>query len=163
MAVRVAEWFYTHLAGQKPILLLTEDKALLEQREKALVQQGDHKLSQEVIVMSLKDFLSAYHDDTGDLVDMYRSVSAREDELDGGGGGGGRDKDFVEHLKPEILEAGIKAGEIHYLRCNFPMNLPVRPLEKVSWLFGRSVCYFRKRGGIYTSMLLMEHYFKYYC
>jgi len=97
MVIQVAEWFYTHLGGQTPIVLLTEDQDLIKQYS---------RVHTEVLVLSLKEYIDKFCGGSTDIVDMYTSLSVVKDESSDG-----REKDYTEHLKSEVLEAGIKAGK----------------------------------------------------
>ncbi|XP_023335142.1 DIS3-like exonuclease 1 [Eurytemora carolleeae] len=97
MIYKVGEWYFAHLGGQKQILFITDDEH---------TRNEYCSLSNQVVVLSLQEYIEKYIPNPGEVLLMYRSLNTTEDERVEG-----REKEYTEHLKPEVLEAGIKAGK----------------------------------------------------
>ncbi|XP_048763599.2 DIS3-like exonuclease 1 [Ostrea edulis] len=90
-----AEWFYHHLAGQKPIIMVTLNK-------KAIEAYGNK--TQNVFVLSLEDYLRKFwQSHIPEVMELYESLTASlETKVKG--------KDYKGYLPMDILEAGVKSG-----------------------------------------------------
>ncbi|XP_005990163.1 DIS3-like exonuclease 1 isoform X1 [Latimeria chalumnae] len=95
-----AVWYYHHLVGQMPVVMVTED-------EEAIKQFGSE--TEGVFVISFKDYLENFWPDLKAVHELYDSIlqSQRDRENESQENHG---KEFPEHLPLEILEAGIKSG-----------------------------------------------------
>ncbi len=97
MAFQVANWYYEHLGGQKPVILVTEDKGVIE-------KYSSKRL--EVFVVSLSEYLANFLPSCEKLRSLYEGIAAALEE-----GGKGDQVDFSEYLKLEVLEAGVRKGK----------------------------------------------------
>jgi len=98
MIYQTGVWFYEHLGGQKPVILISEDDSIVK---------AFSSLRIEVFVMSLKQYLADFWGHLSTAAEVYTSIQSSSvgDEED-------RDsKDFVDYYKAEILESGIKTGK----------------------------------------------------
>ncbi|XP_041073929.1 DIS3-like exonuclease 1 [Polyodon spathula] len=98
-----AVWYYHHLAGQKPLVVITEDQDAIE---KYGIENKD------IYVISVKDYLEGFWPDLKAAHELYESLvqSLRERESES------QEKEYAEHLPMEILEAGIKSGRYIQVR-----------------------------------------------
>ncbi|MGH0140895.1 UNVERIFIED_CONTAM: hypothetical protein FKN15_049149 [Acipenser sinensis] len=92
-----AVWYYHHLAGQKPLVVITEDQDAIE-------KYGSE--NKDIYVISIKDYLEGFWPDLKAAHELYESIvqSLRERESES------QEKEYAEHLPVEILQAGIKSG-----------------------------------------------------
>ncbi|XP_033842613.1 DIS3-like exonuclease 1 isoform X1 [Periophthalmus magnuspinnatus] len=92
-----AVWFYNHLAGLKDIVMVTDDSEAVAQYS---------SLNSGVYVISMQEYLHSFWSDVNAAHELYSSivqaVQERESE--------GSEREYQEHLPPEVLEAGIKCG-----------------------------------------------------
>ncbi|XP_071794054.1 DIS3-like exonuclease 1 [Asterias amurensis] len=92
-------WYYNHLAGQKPIVFLTED-----------IESGA-KYGSETVgvhVMNVKQYLEVFWPQLTQAHDMFESLTASlTDTTDRKKGS---NKDYQDYLPNDVLAAGIKSG-----------------------------------------------------
>ncbi|CAL1604420.1 unnamed protein product [Knipowitschia caucasica] len=90
-------WYYNHLAGLKDIVMVTEDREAVTQYS---------SLYSGVYVISMQEYLHNFWLDVHAAHELYSSITqaalGRENE--------GSEKEYIEHLPSELLEAGIKSG-----------------------------------------------------
>uniref|UniRef100_A0A668A3G0 DIS3-like exonuclease 1 n=1 Tax=Myripristis murdjan TaxID=586833 RepID=A0A668A3G0_9TELE len=92
-----AVWYHDHLAGLKPIVMITEDQAAVTQYS---------SLNAGVYVISIQDYLQNFWPDLQAAHELYSSISQALQEK----GSEGTEREYAEHLPAEVLEAGIKSG-----------------------------------------------------
>ncbi|XP_056269243.1 DIS3-like exonuclease 1 [Pseudoliparis swirei] len=92
-----AVWYYHHLAGLKEVVMITED-------QEAVARYGS--LNAGVYVISVRDFLQSFWPELQAAHELYASISQALQEKEGEAS----EKEYAEHLPPELLEAGIKSG-----------------------------------------------------
>ncbi|MGH0151404.1 UNVERIFIED_CONTAM: hypothetical protein FKN15_039454 [Acipenser sinensis] len=102
-----AVWYYHHLAGQKPLVVITEDQDAIE-------KYGSE--NKDIYVISIKDYLEGFWPDLKAAHELYESIvqSLRERESES------QEKEYAEHLPVEILQAGIKSGR--YIQGTLNVN-----------------------------------------
>jgi len=93
-----ATWYYEHLGGQKPLVMLTEDTSIA-------AKYGSKRL--EVFAVKLVDYLDKFWPGVQSLRSLYVGLA---DARQAGGARRGP-TDFVEYLRADILEAGVKRGK----------------------------------------------------
>ncbi|XP_048471958.1 DIS3-like exonuclease 1 isoform X2 [Rhincodon typus] len=93
-------WYYNHLAGLMPVVMVTEDP-------EAIQKYGSE--TDGVFVVSFKSYLENFWPDLEAVHQLYDSIvqSRKERESENQEKNG---KEYSEHLPLEILEAGIKSG-----------------------------------------------------
>ncbi|XP_078097275.1 DIS3-like exonuclease 1 isoform X1 [Mustelus asterias] len=93
-------WYYNHLAGLMPVVMVTEDA-------EAIQKYGSE--TDGVFVVSFKSYLENFWPDLEAVHQLYESIvqSRKERECENQEKNG---KEYLEHLAVEILEAGIKSG-----------------------------------------------------
>ncbi|XP_062922310.1 DIS3-like exonuclease 1 isoform X2 [Mobula hypostoma] len=93
-------WYYNHLAGLMPVVMVTEDT-------EAIQKYGSE--TDGVFVVSFKSYLENFWPDLEAVHQLYESIvqSRKEREIENQENNG---KEYSEHLPLEILEAGIKSG-----------------------------------------------------
>lgn len=107
MAYRAANWFYDHLGGQKPIVIITEDDEIIKQLKSKRV---------EIFVLKFGDYLQNFWPSLETAQEMYKSLVDSKDAVKKT-----RDSDdYVDYLKLEVLEAGIKSGR--YIQGKLNVN-----------------------------------------
>ena len=97
MLFRVGCWYYDHLGGQRPIVILTEEEEVIKRFSTERI---------EVFVMSMKQYLDMFWshlDKARELLKALEFAAANPTE--------DRTKDYFEYYKPEVLEAGLRAGK----------------------------------------------------
>ncbi|XP_072031507.1 LOW QUALITY PROTEIN: DIS3-like exonuclease 1 [Amphiura filiformis] len=94
-----AVWYYNHLAGQKPIVLLTEN-------EKVIEEYGSKTAG--VYVLSIGNYLNMFWPDLNQALDIYESLKASLAEVESQSKGSS--KEYTEYLPMDVLSAGIKSG-----------------------------------------------------
>nr|XP_020441270.1 DIS3-like exonuclease 1 [Monopterus albus] len=92
-----AVWYYNHLAGMIPIVMITEDQDAVAQYS---------CLSSGVYVVSVQDYLQMFWEQLDAARELYSSISQVLQEKESEG----MEKEYAEHLPAEVLEAGIKSG-----------------------------------------------------
>jgi hypothetical protein len=104
LALKSATWFYEHLGGQKPIVVVTEDDAIInhyknERREVFVLKLGDY----------LQDFWPSLSPESKDvyagLVEVKRAVAAGETT-------GGKQEDYRDYYKSELVQSGLRQGRL---------------------------------------------------
>ncbi|KAK3090437.1 hypothetical protein FSP39_011852 [Pinctada imbricata] len=92
---KAAEWFYHHLAGQMPIIMVTQDKQAVE-------KYGSTTLN--VFVMTLEDYLNQFWSPLiPDIMELYHSITASmECKV--------KERDYKGYLPSEVLDNGLKSG-----------------------------------------------------
>uniref|UniRef100_A0A673L1V2 DIS3-like exonuclease 1 n=1 Tax=Sinocyclocheilus rhinocerous TaxID=307959 RepID=A0A673L1V2_9TELE len=92
-----AVWYYNHLAGLQPVVMITEDNDAIS--EFSAVNSG-------VYVISTQEYLLSFWPDLQAAHDLYNSIAQTLQERESEG----VEKVYTEHLPAEVLEAGIKSG-----------------------------------------------------
>uniref|UniRef100_A0A8D3E4M7 DIS3-like exonuclease 1 n=1 Tax=Scophthalmus maximus TaxID=52904 RepID=A0A8D3E4M7_SCOMX len=92
-----AVWFYNHLAGLMDIVMITED-------QEAVTRYSS--LNSGVYVISVRDYLQNFWPELRAAHELHASVCQALQEKEGEV----RERQYAEHLPPEVLEAGIKSG-----------------------------------------------------
>ncbi|XP_061571365.1 DIS3-like exonuclease 1 [Cololabis saira] len=92
-----AVWYYNHLAGVMNVVMITED-------QEAVAQYSS--LNSGVFVVTVQDYLQNFWPDLVQAQDLYRSISQVLQDKEGED----TQREFSEHLPPEVLESGIKSG-----------------------------------------------------
>ncbi|XP_067105156.1 DIS3-like exonuclease 1 isoform X1 [Osmerus mordax] len=92
-----AVWYHDHLTGLKPVVMITEDQAALAEYS---------SLHCGVYVLSTQDYLRTFWPELLAAQELYSSIAQALQER----GGEGSEREYVDHLPAEILEAGIKSG-----------------------------------------------------
>lgn len=92
-----AVWYHDHLAGLRPVVMITEDKA-------AVVEYSS--LNCGVYVISTQEYLQSFCPELQAAQELYCSITQalQEKETEG------TEREYAEHLPAEVLEAGIKSG-----------------------------------------------------
>ncbi|XP_069126738.1 DIS3-like exonuclease 1 [Argopecten irradians] len=92
---KAADWFYNHLAGQMPIVMVTQDKQVI-------AEYGN--LQVNVFVMTLQDYLDTFWKMIlPSITDLVYSITASLEAKT-------RDKDYVGYQPSDVIEAGLKSG-----------------------------------------------------
>ncbi|ROL52738.1 DIS3-like exonuclease 1 [Anabarilius grahami] len=92
-----AVWYYNHLAGLRPVVMITEDTDTISEYS---------ALNSGVYVISTQDYLLSFWPDLQAAHDLYNSIAQTLQERESEGA----EKVYAEHLPAEVLEAGIKSG-----------------------------------------------------
>lgn len=104
LAFKAANWYYEHLGGQKPVVIITEDQELV----KRLASQR-----LEIFVLTLKDYLTRFWPNLPKLLETYESISeslaSKATDND----------DYTDYLKQEVIEAGLRQGRL----CQGKLNV----------------------------------------
>ena len=69
-AYAAAEWYYEHLGGQKPLVIVTEDREVVARLANRRI---------EIFVLTLGDYLDRFFPDCRDVAELYRGVAAARD------------------------------------------------------------------------------------
>ncbi|XP_040572324.1 DIS3-like exonuclease 1 [Lepeophtheirus salmonis] len=96
LSFKAASWYYEHLGGQKPIVILTENikvKALFENKR------------YEIFFLSLEEYLKDFWPNLDSAFDTYKSLKALDESSTKG-------SEFEDYIKTEMIEAGIKSGRL---------------------------------------------------
>ena len=109
MIFRVGCWYYEHLAGQIPIVLLTEDPDVIKSLSAERL---------EVFVMSMPQYLDMFWTHLHKAADLLKSI-----ELAAANPVEDRTKEFTEYYKPDVLEAGLRSGKFISGRLNVNKHL----------------------------------------
>ncbi|KAK6178827.1 hypothetical protein SNE40_011323 [Patella caerulea] len=91
---KACEWYYDHLAGQIPMVMLTHN-------EEAIQLYSDKKVN--VFVMTVKDYLAGFWEQLEGIMDLYESLTTALENKS-------KDRDYSGYLPLDVLEAGIKSG-----------------------------------------------------
>jgi len=115
---KAAVWYYEHLGGQKPVVIVTEDQDLLKTHQNSRL---------EVFVIKLSEYLGNFWPKLSAAHTLYESLRAAHTELqltsaaaaaaDGTSSLGDilakkKRTGYEDHWKPEAVEAGLKAGKL---------------------------------------------------
>uniref|UniRef100_A0A8C9VND5 DIS3-like exonuclease 1 n=1 Tax=Scleropages formosus TaxID=113540 RepID=A0A8C9VND5_SCLFO len=104
---RAAVWYHDHLAGLKPVVMITEDQHAVAEY---------NRLTSGVYVISTQEYLQSFWPDLQAAQELYISIAQvlqeRESE--------GQEREYAEHLPAEVLEAGIKSGR--YIKGTLKVN-----------------------------------------
>ncbi|XP_035667414.1 DIS3-like exonuclease 1 [Branchiostoma floridae] len=104
---KAAEWYYNHLAGQIPVVVLSEDPQ---------IQEEYGPMTPGVFVVNMGEYLNNFWPDLQAAHDIYESLVAGLQEKGKSTGS----KEYKDYLPVEVVEAGIKSGR--YLRGNLQVN-----------------------------------------
>ncbi|XP_037390155.1 DIS3-like exonuclease 1 isoform X1 [Pygocentrus nattereri] len=102
-----AVWYYNHLAGLRPVVMITED-------EDAIKEYGSQNSG--VYVISTQEYLESFWPDLQAARELYASIAQALQERESEGA----EKEYTEHLPAEVLEAGIKSGR--YIQGTLSVN-----------------------------------------
>ncbi|XP_051985516.1 DIS3-like exonuclease 1 [Xyrauchen texanus] len=102
-----AVWYFNHLAGLRPVVMLTEDCDAISEC---------NALNSGVYVISTREYLKSFCPDLQAAQDLYNSIAQTLQERESEG----VEKVHAEHLPAEVLEAGIKSGR--YIQGNLSVN-----------------------------------------
>ncbi|KAG7468253.1 hypothetical protein MATL_G00140980 [Megalops atlanticus] len=102
-----AVWYYDHLAGLQPVVMITEDPAAVSEYS---------SLKSGVYVISTQEYLQSFWPDLQGALELHSSISQALQERESEG----QEREYAEHLPPEVLEAGIKSGR--YLQGTLNVN-----------------------------------------
>lgn len=102
-----AVWYYNHLAGLQPVVMITEDSDAISEYS---------ALNSGVYVISTREYLLSFCPDLQAAHDLYNSIAQTLHERESEGA----EKVYSEHLPAEVLEAGIKSGR--YIQGNLSVN-----------------------------------------
>ncbi|KAG1943069.1 DIS3-like exonuclease 1 [Pimephales promelas] len=102
-----AVWYYNHLAGLRPVVMITEDSNTISEYS---------ALNSGVYVISTQEYLLSFCPDLQAAHDLYISIAQTLQERESVGA----EKVYSEHLPAEVLEAGIKSGR--YIQGNLSVN-----------------------------------------
>ena len=109
MVFQVGCWYYEHLAGQKPIVLLTEDQGIIKRFSAEKV---------ECFVMTVQQYLDMFWSHLHKAMDLLKSIeSTAANPVED------RTKEFSEYYKTELLESGLKSGKFISGRLNVNKHL----------------------------------------
>ncbi|KAJ8281234.1 hypothetical protein GJAV_G00065120 [Gymnothorax javanicus] len=111
---QAAVWYFNHLAGLKPVVMITEDSAAIE--EYGSMNAG-------VYVISTQEYLQSFWPDLPAAQELHSSISQALQERESEG----QERQYAEHLHPEVLEAGIKSGR--YIQGTLNVNKHRAQLE----------------------------------
>ncbi|KAM4631192.1 DIS3-like exonuclease 1 [Polymixia lowei] len=92
-----ALWYYDHLAGLKPVVMITEDQSAVAQYS---------SLNSGVYVVSIQDYLQNFWPELQAAHELYCSISQALQEKENEA----TEREYADHLPAEVLEAGIKSG-----------------------------------------------------
>uniref|UniRef100_UPI003AACCDD1 DIS3-like exonuclease 1 isoform X2 n=1 Tax=Centroberyx gerrardi TaxID=166262 RepID=UPI003AACCDD1 len=102
-----AVWYHDHLAGMKPVVMITEDQAAVAQYS---------SLNSGVYVISIQDYLQNFWPELQAAHELYGSISQALQEKESES----TEREYAEHLPAEVLEAGIKSGR--YIQGTLNVN-----------------------------------------
>ncbi|XP_034143266.1 DIS3-like exonuclease 1 isoform X2 [Esox lucius] len=94
---QAAVWYHDHLAGLKPVVMITEDQGAVAEYS---------SLNCGVYVLSTLEYLRTFWPELQAAHELYGSIAQALRER----GNEGTEREFAEHLPAEVLEAGIKSG-----------------------------------------------------
>lgn len=102
-----AEWYFHHLATQKPIIMVTLNKQAIE-------KYGNKTLN--VFVLSLEEYLRKFwQSHIPEVMELYESLTASlETKV--------KEKDYKGYLPLDILESGVKSGRFVQGHINVNRN-----------------------------------------
>ena len=104
-----AVWYYEHLGGQKPIVIVSEDEEFIKSHENGHF---------EVFVLKLGDYLKKFWPHVEKAHTVYESLNLAHKELlqsnrQGLMAVGKKDTGYEDHLRPEAVENGVKSGNLY--------------------------------------------------
>ncbi|XP_021369057.1 DIS3-like exonuclease 1 isoform X3 [Mizuhopecten yessoensis] len=100
-----ADWFYNHLAGQIPIVMVT-------QYRQVIAEYGNRQMN--VFVLTLQEYLDTFWKMIlPSITDLVDSITASLETRT-------KDKDYVGYLPSDVIEAGLKTG--HYTQGFLNVN-----------------------------------------
>ncbi|XP_028812152.1 DIS3-like exonuclease 1 [Denticeps clupeoides] len=102
-----AVWYYNHLAGLRPVVMITEDLEAIAEYS---------SLNSEVYVISTQEYLRSFCPDLLAAQELYCSISQAMQERESES----TEREFADHLPAEVLEAGIKSGR--YIQGTLNVN-----------------------------------------
>ncbi|GAB1611006.1 DIS3-like exonuclease 1 [Argonauta hians] len=100
----VAEWYYKHLDGQMPIIMVTDNMKVIE-------EFGCKTLN--VFVLLMEDYMKSFWEDLPGVMDLYTSLCASLESKQKG-------TEYLGYLPMHCLEAGIKSGS--FIKGNLNVN-----------------------------------------
>ncbi|KAI7814071.1 DIS3-like exonuclease 1 [Triplophysa rosa] len=92
-----AVWYFNHLAGLRPVVMLAEDRDVISEF---------NALNSGVYVISTQEYLASFWPELQAAQELYNSIAQTLQERESEG----MEKVYAEHLPAEVLEAGIKSG-----------------------------------------------------
>uniref|UniRef100_A0A4W5Q585 DIS3-like exonuclease 1 n=1 Tax=Hucho hucho TaxID=62062 RepID=A0A4W5Q585_9TELE len=92
-----AVWYHDHLAGLKPVVMITEDQTAVAEYS---------SLNCGVYVLSTQEYLQTFWPELQAALELYCSIAQSLQER----GSEETEREYTEHLPAEVLEAGIKSG-----------------------------------------------------
>uniref|UniRef100_A0A8C7K3L0 DIS3-like exonuclease 1 n=1 Tax=Oncorhynchus kisutch TaxID=8019 RepID=A0A8C7K3L0_ONCKI len=102
-----AVWYHDHLAGLKPVVMITED-------QNAVAEYSS--LNCGVYVLCTQEYLQTFWPELQAALELYCSIAQSLQEK----GSEGTEREYTEHLPAEVLEAGIKSGR--YIQGTLNVN-----------------------------------------
>ena len=102
-------WYYDHLGGQRPMVILTEDDAVIKKFSTQKV---------EVFVMSMRQYLDMFWSHLTAAKELFKAL-----EFAAANPAEDRTKEYFEYFKPEALESGLKTGKFVSGRLNVNKHL----------------------------------------
>uniref|UniRef100_A0AAZ3SSQ8 DIS3-like exonuclease 1 n=1 Tax=Oncorhynchus tshawytscha TaxID=74940 RepID=A0AAZ3SSQ8_ONCTS len=102
-----AVWYHDHLAGLKPVVMITEDQTAVAEYS---------SLNCGVYVLCTQEYLQTFWPELQAALELYCSIAQSLQEK----GSEGTEREYTEHLPAEILEAGIKSGR--YIQGTLNVN-----------------------------------------
>ncbi|XP_029646504.1 DIS3-like exonuclease 1 [Octopus sinensis] len=91
---KVSEWYYNHLNGQMPIIMVTDNTKMIE-------EYGCKTLN--VFVLSMEDYMNNFWEELPGIIDLYASLRASLDSKQKG-------TEYLGYLPMHCLESGVKTG-----------------------------------------------------
>ncbi|KAK6294086.1 hypothetical protein J4Q44_G00349160 [Coregonus suidteri] len=102
-----AVWYHDHLAGMKPVVMITEDQTAVAEYS---------SLNCGVYILSTQEYLQTFWPELQAAQELYCSIAQSLRER----GSEGTEREYTEHLPAEVLEAGIKSGR--YIQGTLNVN-----------------------------------------
>ncbi|CAL8352466.1 unnamed protein product [Merluccius merluccius] len=102
-----AVWYHDHLAGVKPVVMITEDVSAVAEYS---------SLHSGIYIVSMQEYLQNFWPELQAAQDLYCSISQTLQEKESEG----TEREYTEHLPSEVLEAGIKSGR--YIQGTLNVN-----------------------------------------
>uniref|UniRef100_A0A674AU85 DIS3-like exonuclease 1 n=1 Tax=Salmo trutta TaxID=8032 RepID=A0A674AU85_SALTR len=102
-----AVWYHDHLAGLKPVVMITEDQTAVAEYS---------SLNCGVYVLCTQEYLHTFWPELQAALELYCSIAQSLQEK----GSEGTEREYTEHLPAEVLEAGIKSGR--YIQGTLNVN-----------------------------------------
>ncbi|KAJ8417613.1 hypothetical protein AAFF_G00224560 [Aldrovandia affinis] len=111
---RAAVWYFDHLVGLKPVVMITEDPAAVTEYS---------SLNAGVYVISTQEYLQSFWPELQAAQELHGSIAQALQERESEG----QERQYTEHLPAEVLEAGIKSGR--YVQGTLNVNKHRAQLE----------------------------------